>query len=46
MIQPLSTVALTRQDAVATVAAASFATAAAATAAASAGPAFALTSTA
>lgn len=46
MIQPLSAVALTQQDAVATVAAASSATAAAAASAASAGPAFALTSTA
>lgn len=46
MIQPLSAVALTQQDAVATVTAASPAAAAAAAAAASAGPAFALTSTA
>lgn len=44
MIQPRSTVALTLQDAVATVTAASPAAAAAAAAAASAGPAFAPTS--
>ena len=44
MIQPRSAVALTQQDAVATVTAAPPAAAAAAAAAASAGPAFALTS--
>lgn len=44
MIQPLSAVALTQQDAVATVTAASPAAAAAATAATAAGPAFAFTS--